>query len=355
MIRRLFIHNFRNISDLELQFSEPLTIFHGQNGQGKTNILEAISIVSCGSSFREPKKALWLPFTLAKVDFVELRAETDTDIQKVIVAAASGQSKPQIKYWRDDVVLPLHQFVGTLPVVAFRPEDMNLFILEPQLRRSFLDSALIQTSFAYRDAFVQAKKILTQRNALLKHAYANPSLLDEQLRFWNEQYLQHSNHIQEERCQLIDFINARLAETYQRFSSQNLPLQLAYQKSVFDPSKYAEIEKHRGFTMSGQHRDDFTVVDSIHTEPWISTCSRGEMRTIILALKSIVVDFLIEQTHATPILLLDDLLSEFDDDRQQLVLSWTARCQLFLTVAGSMPPRKHAQVFTVTKGNVLKN
>lgn len=351
MVQQISLQSFRNIAAASIKFEQSLIVFYGQNGQGKTNLLEALAIASCGSSFRDQKKQLWLPFGSDQHQFASILLTTDTNVSHRVVAAPTPTGLTQVKFWRNDISTPLADFVGEIPVVVFRPEDMNLFLLDPTLRRSFLDSILFQVFPLYRQAYSQAKKTLTNRNALLKLMQKGASS-SEELNFWNQQYLQYSAVLQQYRSLLLSYVDKELARVYKQFSHITLPLQVQYQKSVFEPEVNISMERGRGFTLTGSHRDDFAVFEENKELPWTITASRGEMRTLVLALKSILVTFLAEKLEQKPIVLLDDVLSEFDDERQELVLSWKANYQLFLTVAGNVDAIKDAQMIKVERGEL---
>ncbi len=353
MVQQFSIQGFRNIASVSLNIEQPLTIFYGQNGQGKTNLLEAIAIAACGSSFRDQKKHLWLPFQSNSNQFAALSLQTtDSLAHKVIIATPAQQAVPQIKFWRNDVPVPMADFIGEIPVVVFRPEDMNLFLFDPSLRRAFLDSVLFQVFPLYRQSFSQAKKTLTNRNALLKAIQRSEASAGE-LDFWDKQYRQDSDVLQQYRSLLLAYIDREISLVYAQFSHHTLGFKIQYEKSIFSPDQNQFLERSRGFTLSGAHRDDFSVYVDEQKTPWTITASRGEMRTLVLALKSIIVRFLAEKLEHKPLLLLDDILSEFDDERQALVLSWTANYQLFLTVAGNIAEIGSAQKFRVEKGSVV--
>lgn len=353
MVKQFSIQGFRNINAVSLEINHPLTIFYGQNGQGKTNILEALAIVACGSSFRDGKKNLWLPFTSNDQSFAALTLATEGGLShRVVIAKPSAQEIPQIKLWRNDVPVAMAEFIGEIPVVVFRPEDMNLFLFDPTLRRSFLDSVLFQVFPLYRQSYAQAKKTLTNRNAILKLIQKGEATQAE-LAFWNKQYQQDSGVLQQYRSLLLAYMDQEITQIYEQFSHHHISLRIQYDRSIFDPEN-STLEKIRGFTLSGAHRDDFAVYGDQSSSSWTSTASRGEMRTLVLALKAIIIRFLAEKLEQKPILLLDDILSEFDDERQSLVLSWTANYQLFLTVAGNMADIPGAAKFQIAQGQVVQ-
>ncbi len=350
MVKDFYVRGFRNLQDTKLDISAKLVIFQGNNAQGKTNILEALAIAACGSSFRTHKKDLWLPFDSGAEHFSELILNlADGPKRRVVIAQPAKSDRKQARFWLDDVPTNYSDYVGSQPVIAFRPEDMNLFYLDKELRRDFLDNVLLQTSVHYKRAFLEAKKALINRNRLLK-LIAQGKSSDQELNFWNKVYQEHSDFIQRERNQLLAFLQTQIRELYRKFSGHETALEIVYIPSVFDPVSLIDMEKRRGFSLSGQHRDDFDIVSEGRS--WSEIASRGEMRTLILALKSTILDYVTEHTERKPLVLLDDVLSEFDESRKNLILNWSSDYQLFLSVADSMSFPEHAQVFHVKEGRI---
>ncbi len=207
----------------------------------------------------------------------------------------------------------------------------------------------MQVSFTYRQAYVQAKRILANRNRLLKAIMKGEADTTE-LVFWNQQYTQVGEVIQREREHLIAFLKVQLPLLYQEFSAKQLDFNLHYDVSCFDPEKYSVPEKARGFTLSGQHRDDIEIF--VSDRPWASLASRGEMRTLILALKGAILNYLSLQSEQSPIFLLDDILSELDAERRELILQWQNKYQIFLSSATDIPLLSHPQQFRVEAGKI---
>ena len=353
MVKKFHIRGFRNLHDDHIDISGKLIIFQGNNAQGKTNVLEAMSIAACGSSFRTHKKDLWLPFDHENEHFAELVLTLAHDQKgRVVIARSPASERVQSRFWINDVPTSYSDYVGHQPIIAFRPEDMNLFYLDKELRRDFLDNVLLQTSKQYKKAFLEAKKALMNRNRLLK-LIAQGKSSDEELQFWNTMYKTQSDLIQKERQHVLEFLQKQVQNLYHDFSGHKLALQILYKPSVFDSTGFIDIEKKRGFSLSGQHRDDFDVVSEGRS--WANVASRGEMRTLILALKSALLGYISEHTEKKPIVLLDDVLSEFDESRKSLILGWSSDYQLFLSVAGSFPFPKHAQVFEVKNGQIVSS
>lgn len=351
MVASFSVNGFRNLKHVQLKITSSLVLFCGANGQGKTNLLESISIVACGSSFRSETKDFWLPFNAESFHFSQIELALNTGlVQKVILGKGARENQVQMKFWQNDVPVSRQHFIGSVPVVAFEPQDMNIFYGDPGPRRSFLDNILVQVSPAYRQAFAQAKKVLTNRNHLLKALNKGFASVDE-LAFWNTQYHEVSQLIQNYRKGLVDFLQLHIARFYEKFANTRVELVVNYKNSLFDPEKYAIPEKARGFTLSGQHRDDIELF--IDNRPWYAIASRGEMRTSVLALKACVIEYFTENSEYRPILLLDDVFSELDEARRKLILEWQNEYQIFLTTAADIPEITHGQVFTIDSGKVI--
>lgn len=351
MVDSFFVNGFRNLQAINLSIDSSLIVLKGANGQGKTNILEALSLVACGSSFRSHAKEYWLPFSSSALDFAEVKLHLTEDVeQKVILAKDMSSAKLQIKCWKNEILVPRQDFIGSIPVVVFEPQDMNLFYGDPSMRRNFMDNVLIQISPAYRKAYGQAKKVVLNRNHILKNLNKGESTLAE-LSFWDQKYQELSSLIQTERQKLCHFLALSLPHLYESFTSQRLNLELHYKQSLFDPEKYHIPEKARGFTLSGQHRDDIFIL--MNNLPWNEVSSRGEMRTAVLALKSALLQFLASVSANRPLFILDDIFSELDENRRKLLLQWQNDYQIFISAASDLPDLATAQVFTVEAGRIV--
>lgn len=350
MVERFSVAGFRNLKQINLAINAPLVLFYGANGQGKTNVLEAISIAACGSSFRPEAKDFMLPFNAENIHFSEIQLALNSGEKHKVILSQSLAGRVQMKFWQNEVVANRSEFIGSIPVVVFEPQDMNIFYDDPSARRNFLDNVLIQLFAPYRQAYSQAKRVLMNRNHLLK-AIQKGSAKIEELSFWDKQYAEISSVIQNYRQRLVDDLLLAVPVFYEHFANIRMDLWVEYKPSVFDAEKYNVPERARGFTLSGQHRDDMLV--TFNHKPWQAIASRGEMRTLILALKASVVRYFSHHSEQRPILLLDDIFSELDTSRRQLILDWKNDYQIFLTTAADLPEAKQAQVFTIESGAVI--
>lgn len=323
-ILKLQLENFRNYESYlyEFDMEKPLVLILGENGKGKTNLLEAIYLLSLGRSFRTNH-----PDNLIKWEKDFFRCFCTVESQNETFQLEVGYSNHPVQkknYKKNDVRLKNSEYLGNLLTVLFHPEDLNMLYLSPAYRRNYLDIMLCQVDKNYLFALAQYKKILKQRTVLLysirDHRFKKlpvENLLDD-LSSWDEQLVKFGLEIIEKRQKLVDFLNQKLTKIYQNIAGQNDEITVKYLKSA-TPDYQMELESMRdkdirdAKTNIGPHRDDLKFC--INNLAILSTASRGEFRTLLLALKLAEIDFIKEKTGILPILLLDDVFSELDQKR----------------------------------------
>jgi len=324
----LTLENFRKFKNLSLSFDPAvhITCFVGENTIGKTNILEGMYYLSLLKSFRASDiKDLvhWDEHYLSvSGTFTE---STTTHMSAVSVL----RPKKQRKYLLNGVDTPLTDYVGTIPVVFFSPDDISLLLMSPASRRKYMDVLLSQTDQEYLRSFVQYQKILKQRNALLKQISAGKSAREE-LEYWDLLLTEQGWTIFQKRKALIEFFNTLLPTHYEHiahnekehFTIEYLP-SLKHCHSLEEYILHLRSRYERDIileaTSSGPHRDDFSfILSDKHIETF---ASRGDTRSMILALKLSEIDFIKDKKHILPLLLLDDVFSELDEVRQEELLS----------------------------------
>jgi DNA replication and repair protein RecF len=224
------------------------------------------------------------------------------------------------------------------PVVLFEPEDLRLLHGSPARRRQFIDRFVSQLNPLYGPALRKYERALKQRNNLLKNAYIH----DDQLFAWNVALAEHGAYIIEQRIAFIEQLNQNLAQLYQDIAGTHDEVSIHYshtfvgdikQKLLNELHAHLERDRYLGSTSVGPHRHD--VIFEINNSPALSTASRGEARTIVLALKFLEVDIIEQLTGKTPIVLLDDVFSELDASRQKLLTSHLKGHQIIITSATS--------------------
>lgn len=334
MILRIRLQNFRSHKDRTVVFEEDATIIAGPNASGKTNILEALYVAAQGSSFRGRDADLiahgsdW-----ARIDLL------GDDFSRSVLLERKAD-KIQKRFIIDDTELHRLGSQRILPLVLFEPSHMLLIHGSPELRRAFLDDLLSQTVLGYSSWIQHYRRALAQRNALLKQGYAKAK---GQLFAWDVRISDIGSRIALERLRCTQLLNEQLQGLYGKIAGTKTDIKVDY-NSTFTAETYATkmletLEKNyvkdceRGFTSVGPHREDLLV--SLHGSPANEVASRGETRTIILALKIASLHHIEQVTVQKPILLLDDVYAELDANRQEKLTKSIKSYQKIITTTES--------------------
>lgn len=332
-VKKLLVKNIRSHGEYTVDFSPEVTILTGNNGSGKTSLLEAIYISLQGSSFRGSdgdvlqKEAPWWRIDIA-LDDEQTRAikydpsRTVGRKQFLIDGKTTARLPAKLKH----------------PVVLFEPDDLRLLHGSPARRRQFIDRFISQLNPLYATTLRKYERSLKQRNNLMKNSYIN----QDQLFAWNVALAEHGAYVIEQRIAFIEQLNQHLSELYQTIAGTKDDVSIHYshtfvgdvkQKLINELHAHFERDKYLGNTSVGPHRHD--IMFTINNSPALSVASRGEARTIVLALKFLEVDIIETLTEKTPIILLDDVFSELDATRQQLLTSQLKGHQIIITSATS--------------------
>lgn len=361
----LELKNFRNYSGLKIKLSPGMNIFFGQNAQGKTNLLEAISLLCLGRSFRTRKDAELIQWG-AEAAFVRGIFFADGMEDVIEIGIGDGQKK----FKQNGREVKGNALFSLVPVVSFAPDDLQLIKGGPQLRRDFLDLYLAQLDPAYRLTYYKFYKILQQRNRFLKEV----RLINREWEVWNEQLIDTGLQVIQARIRLIEKIKPYIKTAHEQISLNREALNLDYVSfgshiiHEADDSKLRELfhaeltkvsreEFERKLTLVGPQRDDLkiTIGDGMDIRNY---GSQGQQRTAALALKFGMIEVLKDVRGMPPLLLLDDVMSEFDNDRKQALLSLLlSSSQTFLTSTGRsdfpIEASMNTVFFQVIKGAVI--
>ena len=355
----LLAQNFRNLTKLEITFCPKVNAFVGKNAQGKTNILEAIALLAFGKSLRNNSEK-----SLVKLGEKFFRVEgggKNGNAEKIKIEIASTLAKKVFKL--NGKPITQTKLVGNFPIVSFSPEDLNLLLLSPALRRRYLDILLSQTSSKYLLALNAYNKALKNRNALLARIFENLAKREE-LDFWDGELARHGSLIGKMRSEFLEFATKPLAENFEKIASE--PKKLSFRIANFrgeeiEEKKYLENltklrEKDLRYqnTNYGIHRAD--LVFELDGELLSENGSRGEIRSSILALKFVELKFIENVLEEKPVLLLDDVFSELDESRQKSLMSLIANHQTFLTTTklSHLDPIEEKDMWEVKSGEVEK-
>ncbi len=322
------LQNFRNYSQQSFLFPKTTTVIVGDNGVGKTSLLEGIALLVTGESFRAEKVEEMIRFG-AEIARVKGKIHTTepTELEITLTHGAVNGQKVQSRLYAVNNVRRLKKnFVGHLFAVVFRPEDMRLIEGSPGRRRDFIDTILGVTDRDYAQSLKTYGDGLVRRNRLLTQIREN-EMPRSALTYWTTLLLKHGEILQEKRRQLLGF-----------FAGVEFPFQFSavYQPSVISEARlaqYAENEVAAGHTLVGPHKDDFIVNLSNDLEGLALHLygSRGQQRLGVLWLKMCELAYLKNQTGLQPLLLLDDILSELDQAHRQAVLSLLNHGQAVIT------------------------
>jgi DNA replication and repair protein RecF len=339
MITDIRLQHFRSYDDVSFDINPGVNIIVGANASGKTNLLEAILVVAHGGSYRAKDQELIQHGS----GWARLDAQTASGGRTVKIKAEPTAGKSfEIG---EQVVTRLHQS-KKMPVVLFEPNHLLLLSGSPELRRSFLDDLIEQTEAGFGGVRRHYRRVLSQRNALLKK---NPRDLNEQLFVWNVRLSELGGQIAKRRQVLVARFNEHAEALYDSLARRDNKITLEY-VSRFNPEVYesqllhkleasTELDVLRGFTAYGPHRDDLRILIDGHDAA--ETASRGETRTMVLALKIMELKLLEEMRNIKPLLLLDDVFSELDSQRRQALTTYVSDYQTFITTTDADVVSQH--------------
>lgn len=358
VLQSLSLHNFRSHTKAQFTFDPKLTVIVGPNAAGKTNLVEALNIISTGKSFKSGKEKQLIGFgkqvahikaTLLESPSSSLRAERgnpdrdeiaassstprnddlDTDVLEVVVAE-SGNGMLLKKYTVNGTPKRRAGFGGRIPAVLFTPLDLDIVSGQPGDRRHFLDEVLEQTDAEYDAALTIYTKALRQRNALLEFVQRSGRRDEERFAYWDGLLIANGHILTEKREALIQYINAQEKALF--------PFMLTYDKSLMSRERllqYKDAEVGAGVTLVGPQRDD-VFIQTFHPiseelEDVKHFCSRGQQRLVTLELKKAQISFLQKELQTQPLLILDDIFSELDSKHIDHVLHMTNEFQTVMT------------------------
>jgi DNA replication and repair protein RecF len=359
-VTRLALNNFRSYKSLELEFSPGPTTFIGNNGSGKTNIAESLIYLAYLSSHRVSTNQ---PLLSLGSDQAIIRAEIERDNRSLQVDLEINASKANRARLNGNPVKSQREILGALQIVYFSPEDLDLVRGEPTDRRNFLDKLLITQSPRLAGVISDYDRVVRQRNTLLK-TRAPQNALEP----WTEQLIRFGAELSAERVKLVDDLNPYVAEHYRNLNEVK-PASISYKSSTegltADVQENISIlqqratevikqEMDRGASLIGPHRDDLHL--QLGDFPAKGYASHGESWSMAIALR-IGSYTLLKSEGADPVLILDDIFAELDNQRRQQLTAVTQLAeQTIITTAveSDLPPELLSAKFYVTPGAVSK-
>ncbi len=325
------VQQYRSYEDASFDLGEGVNIVVGPNAAGKTNLLEALMLSAGSPSYRAKDDAL----TMYGKKWARIDTHTDTNQTRTVKLQTAGNEKTQKTYQVDDKTYKKLPQSQKHPTVLFEPNDLFLLLTEPNKRREYIDRVIAKYEDGYEGLLTKYRRIVAQRNALLKKGES----AKEQVFVWDLKLCETASQIVAKRTGFVAALNQEIARTYNKIAGQKRDIRLEYYTNSpienYETSllkqlqKTQEIDFARGFTGSGPHRDDVLVYFGENLA--VNHASRGEVRTILLALKVIELELLEKYTSKRPLLLLDDVFSELDGARRRALTEHLSRYQTLIT------------------------
>ena len=356
-IEQINLNNFRNYEEQEITLNPHINIFYGNNAQGKTNILESIFLCGFGKSFRtsKEKEMIKLQKEFLEVNIKYQKSDRDGKIRIIL------SNKKQIEV-NGVKIKKLSELVGNLNLVIFTPDDIQILKNGPDKRRRFLDMMIGQLRPSYVYNLNNYLKVLEQRNNYLRQI-KEENKSEEMLEIWDEKLAEYAEIICKYRKEFIEKIKEQIKDIHPKITKNNEALTLNYITECDNKETYLSLLKQRrkldiikGFTTKGIHRDDFKVF--INDKEIGIYGSQGQHRTAILTLKLAELYVIYNEIGEYPILLLDDFMSELDENRRKSFLQYIQDTQVIITCTDKMYLEnlelgKDYQLYNVKNGEVL--
>lgn len=340
-LQELTLKNFRNYENINIEFDRNTNVFIGENGQGKTNIIESIFFSSFLKSHRTNKNMDLIKFD-EKQFLIEIKLYLDNSKKINIKVLLDNTSKKNI-FINNIKTLKVSDFIGSIKSIIFSPEDLKLIKESPMIRRKFLDMSISQIDNKYLKFIIDYNKLMSMKNNLLKKEIIDERLLDvydEQISFCSNfiirkrfEYIEILQEISRILHEKISDFKEKLSIKYVNFLNvnfKNLHTDIDITGNIFDILKRnRKIDKIRKFSTVGIHRDDFSVF--LNDRQMINYSSQGQQRSAVISIKFAIVEIIKKMTNEYPVLLLDDMLSELDKNRRNFILNFIENTQTFIT------------------------
>ena len=370
ILKRIELANFRNYTQLVLNTNHRVNLLVGANAQGKTNLLESIHVLALTRSHRTSRDKEMIRWNepFAHLQGLVERKHGDTRLDLTISRQGKKAKINGLEQRK------LSDFVGAFNVVMFAPEDLEIVKGSPSVRRRFLDMEIAQVQPAYLYHLLQYQKALAQRNHLLKQIQSGDGRIrPAELEIWNAQLAEHGSKIIQKRESFIGKLQQWAEVTHAGITNGKERLLIRYQPSfetesfhddamLFEQfmlklSHVKELEIRKGATLVGPHRDD--LVFFINGKEVHTFGSQGQQRTTALSLKLAEIELMNQEVGEYPVLLLDDVLSELDQERQTMLIeTFQSKVQTFITATGIesvyLHRLKDACIYEVSEGKVYR-
>lgn len=335
LLKKLSIVNYKNISSKDFLFEANINCFVGNNGIGKTNLLDAIYHLGMGKSYFNPSAVQNIRHG-EEFYMIEGLFDRNEREEQIVCSIKKGQKK--IIKCNGKTYDKIADHVGKYPIVIISPADQDLILDGSEVRRKFLDSVISQTDTSYLDKLMRYNRVLLQRNTILKH-FAESQIFDfETLSIYDVQLAELGQHIYEKRKQFMNVFLPIFQYQYQYISEQKESVSLTYESALHQTDLATllkqNINKDRAlqYTSNGIHKDD--LLFEIEGFPMKKYGSQGQQKSFLIALKLSQFEIIKKQLKVIPIFLLDDIFDKLDDNRVAKLVSLVTQKhfgQLFIT------------------------
>lgn len=373
----LYFLNIRNHKHTELFFSKHINVFYGLNGAGKTSILEAISIAAISKSFQSTPENSLINFEndvfLSRVRTLRDRGTAFTIEVKKEIGSRKRISSSFMENMRPK------DLIGSIPIIILSPDYKEITAGSPENRRRFINTTISQISNNYLNDLYSYRRVLKQRNNLLSKMKKDRNIDRKELYIWTEKLIEYGSKIILRRAKFVSEFEPYYLENYKKVSDKKEEVQIKYSPYGFDDLKYKELDENivlkrleklrdekkigeltRFTTLFGPQKDELDLY--INNAPVKEAASQGQHKTVLISLKLAEFDYMKEILNETPIVLLDDIFSELDSKRTELVIQTvlTNLAQAFITITEDekikkiMKPSDNCYYFHVKDGKAAR-
>ena len=355
-IKNIKLQNFRNYIKQEITLEKGINLFYGNNAQGKTNVIESIFLCSIGKSFRAKKDKELNNFEKNNL-FLEINYEKKDRTGKIKYLIQNDNKEIFVN---DIKLKKLSELLGNINIVLFSPEDINIIKDGPDKRRRFLNILISQLRPNYVYVYNLYQKTLEQKNTYLKKITIDRKD-DDLLNIYDEKLAEYAEVINKYRNEFINKLKEKIENIHKNVTEEKETLKIKYISDCYEKEKYLlalksnrEKDIERGFTSCGVHRDD--IYFFINGKKVDVFGSQGQQRTTILTLKLAELEVIKDEIGESPVLLLDDFMSELDNNRKMNFLKNIKNTQIIITCTDEINIENiNINKFIVNNGQVLRN
>ena len=359
ILQHIELSDFRNYTNAKADFDTGVTAIIGSNGQGKTNLTEALGYLSTMKSFRGvPTEAMIR--TSTHIAFIRALVRHDDNREILVEAKLTTQGRNQVLV--NGVKLPkTRDLLGMVRTTVFSPDDLDLVKGGPHLRRDFMDDCLVAYAIKYDALRLEVDRVVRQRNAVLKQSGGRANnAVNSMLDLWDEKLVSVGTQLGDARKNLVAQLTPFIAHAYEELAQRSSNVVVEYSPQWLEAGLEASLKQSRSedlrrlVTTVGPHRDDIEL--AINGLAARTHASQGEQRTMALALRLALHRFISKSVGEIPILVLDDVLSELDPDRARALLNHFPVGQVLITTASELPLGSHiGRSVRIQAGTILES